>query len=112
MKTLRLYYIIFMNLLKLSKLNENCLITNATAQDQMDLATGRWNRYKQVKTPDFTIGMDKDVESILFQYTFFKIGNGKQLTGPQHLEQITLMAKICDDCYTAGKLLIDYINEL
>lgn len=83
-------------------LNRSVTSLNLDDYDKHALALGRWEMYKSISNIVFQGQMDKDVESLLFQKTFMKIGKGKPLTGDQALDQVVMMIDVCQEAKLSG----------
>lgn len=80
-------------------------------EDIVCLSMGRWSYFKHLNLPQYTIGLDKDHESLLDQYTY-GICDGKDLPIYAYtLDQTRKKIEICTECVETAKTVRQYLVE-
>lgn len=110
-KLLRVWFIV-KNLSSLSYTGQgkDHLLVDCSDKDLRDLSLGRWQMYKHTNVPEFTIGLNKDMESILFRVIYIRMG-GKPLGGSDYLDQVSQCIEVCEEVYGRGKRIDSWFKE-
>jgi len=110
MNRLKNFIYVLRHLTALLSTNPSVRLIDPLERDLRDLAAGRWYSYKQINSPNFVIGMTKDEEAMLYQYSFVKIG--KKVTGAKLLEQTAVMISVCEACRVNKESITAYLNRI
>lgn len=79
--------------------------------DIVCLSMGRWLYFKHLHLPQYTIGLDKDHESLLDQYTFKVLGGASKKLIEYTLDQTRLKVEICAECVDRALTVRQYLIE-
>lgn len=112
-KKLRLCFYYFKNSWSRVDYEAEYYLKDPTDNDKAMLALGRWEYFKQIEVPSFTVGLDSDSECLLSLYATSQIiGKPGPLNGEQSLLRTSIMIKTIQDCQSKGKRISDYVQTL
>lgn len=79
--------------------------------DIICLALGRWLYFKHLHLPEHTIGLDKDAESLLDQYTWEELDGRSKRISEYTLDQVKMKSDICLECVERAITVKKYLSE-